>query len=218
MIENKAYFEKHKYRNPSDPAVKAFVLPKLRFIETCGCFKEKGLKVLDVGSGNGTFGWYLSKYTDYPVCIDYSSQLLNDNPCRHKIRADTYKLPFSDRRFDIVFAGNLLHHLDDPQRAIMEMSRCSKKYIVLIEPNRYNPLMFLFSLMVSSERGGLASCRKRWVDALRKAGFEIKGCIITGMISQQNTPRALIPFLRLFDFNFCFGEYVVMVGEKRDDK
>ena len=218
MVENKKYFEKHKYRDPADPVVGAFALPKLKFIGACGCFKEKGMRVLDVGSGNGTFGWYLSKYTDDVICVDYSAQLLNDNPCKLKMRADAYKLPFSAGVFDVVFEANILHHLDHPERAIEEMARCSKRYIVIIEPNRYNPLMFLFSLIVPSERGGCASFRKRWFAALRKAGVDIKGCIVTGMISQQNTPRILIPFLQLFDFNFWLGEYVVIVGEKRNGR
>jgi hypothetical protein len=34
------------------------------------------------------------------------------------------------------------------------MSRVSRKYVVLLEPNRYNPLMFAFSLVVAAERGG----------------------------------------------------------------
>ena len=28
-----------------------------------------------------------------------------------------------------------------------------REYIVLIEPNRYNPLMFIFALLVKAERG-----------------------------------------------------------------
>jgi len=217
MIENKEYFEKHKYRKPTDYVVEAFVAPKLKFIQECGCFGGKKARILDVGSGNGTFSWHLSKYADV-TCIDYSSQLLNDNECMSKVRGSAYQLPFSNGLFDIVFEANMLHHLDHPQSVIEEMARCSSKYIIVIEPNRYNPLMFLFSWMVASEKGVRVSFKKRWVDTLAKAGFDITGCIVTGMISQQNTPRIFIPFLRLFDFNFWLGEYVVVVGEKRDDK
>ena len=218
MIENKEYFEKHKYRAPTDYVVKAFVLPKLKFIQGCGCFKENKIKVLDVGSGNGTFGWHLSKYADEVVCIDYSSQLLNDNPCRLKIRGSAYQLPFPDGLFNIVFEANILHHLDRPERAVAEMARCSDRYIVLIEPNRYNPLMFLFSLIVGSEKGVRLSFKNRWRNVLEGLGFGIAGCYVTGMISQQNTPKILIPFLRLFDFNFGLGEYIVVVGEKNHAK
>jgi len=214
MIENKKYFEKHKYRAPTDPVVKAFVLPKLKFIEACGCFEKKDMKVLDVGSGNGTFGHYLSEFANNIFCLDYSLQLINTNPCALKVRGDVYELPFPDKIFDVVFEANVLHHLDSPMDAVAEMARCSRKYIVIIEPNRYNPLMFLFSLLVPSERGGCGSFKKRWADALRDAGFKLTGCTVTGMISQQNTPKVLIPLLRLFDFDFWLGEYIVLVGEK----
>ena len=36
----------------------------------------------------------------------------------------------------------------------------------------------------------------------------------TGMISQNNTPSALIPLLRCFDRDFPLGEYLIAVGEK----
>jgi hypothetical protein len=34
------------------------------------------------------------------------------------------------------------------------------------------------------------------------------------MISQNNTPAFLVPFLRYFDRQFPLGEYVITVGEK----
>ncbi len=62
MIENKEYFEKHKYRNPADYLVKAFIAPKIKFIEEQGCFKRNNIKIPDVGSGNVAFSHYLNKY------------------------------------------------------------------------------------------------------------------------------------------------------------
>jgi ubiquinone/menaquinone biosynthesis C-methylase UbiE len=217
MIEDKEYFKKHKYRAPADYLVRAFVLPKLEFIRRCGCLKD-GINILDVGSGNGTFGWHLAKYTDNVMCVDNSSQLLKDNPCKFKIKGSAYQLPFPDGRFYMTFEANMLHHLDHPYSAIEEMFRCSSKYIVIIEPNRYNPLMFLFSCLVSSESGVRGSFRKKWEEALRNLGCSIAGCVVTGMITQENTPKAFVPFLRLFDFNFWLGEYIIIIGKKPDDR
>ena len=125
MIENKEYFEKHQYRNPADYLVKAFVAPKIKFMEEQDCFKRNNAKVLDVGSGNGTFSHHFNKYTNQVICVDYSEQLLRANSSRSKARATAYQLPFKDGQFDLVFEANLLHHVDDPYRAIEEIKRCS---------------------------------------------------------------------------------------------
>jgi len=217
MVEDKRYFETHKYRDPDDYVVRAFVEPKLRFIEKCGCFGQGGASVLDVGAGNGTFGMYLGARAGTLVCADYSMQLLSDNPAMLKVRGDAYDMPFFDKKFDVVFEANLLHHLDDPHRALKEMARCSRDYIVLIEPNRYNPLMFLFSLIVRSERGVQMSYKKRWEAILKDLKFDIVGTMVTGMITQQNTPACMVPLLRHFDFNFFLGEYVILVGKRHVD-
>lgn len=215
MIENKEYFEKHKYRNPSDYLVKAFVQPKIKFMEEQGCFKRNKIKILDVGSGNGTFSNYFNKYTDQVICVDYSEQLLRENSARARARANAYQLPFRDNQFDMVFEANLLHHVDDPYRVIEEIRRCSREYIVLVEPNRYNPLMFIFSLMVKVERGVRISSMGKWKRALMGMDIEFIAGMTTGMITQERTPEFLIPILRLFDFNFFLGEYIILIGRKR---
>ena len=217
MIENKKYFEKHKYRNPADYLVKAFVAPKIRFMEEHGCFRRNNIKILDVGSGNGTFSHYFYKYTNQVICVDYSEQLLRANYSRSRTRATAYQLPFKDGQFDLVFEANLLHHVDDPYRAIEEIKRCSREYIVLIEPNRYNPLMFIFALLVKAERGVFVSCINKWRNMLTSPGIEIVAGMATGMITQDNTPAFMVPILKLFDFKFFLGEYVILIGKKRSN-
>ncbi len=103
MLENKKYFSKHKYRQPDDYVVKSFVMPKIKFMADSGCFGKKDIGILDVGSGNGTFSWYFSKYGDKIISLDYSEQLLGANPCKLKVLADGYSLPFKDNQFDIVW-------------------------------------------------------------------------------------------------------------------
>ena len=46
------------------------------------------------------------------------------------------------------------------------------------------------------------------------AGVRVVACRTTGMISQNNTPQALIPLLRRFDRQIWWGEYIVVVAEK----
>lgn len=218
MIENKEYFEKHQYRNPADYLVKSFVMPKIKFMEEHGCFKRSNAKVLDVGSGNGTFSHYFNKYVNQVACVDYSEQLLRANFSRSKARATAYQLPFKDGQFDLVFEANLLHHVNDPYRVIEEITRCSREYIVLVEPNRYNPLMFIFALLVKAERGVLVSCINKWKNAIASLDIEIVAGMTTGMITQENTPEFMVPILKLFDFKFFLGEYIILIGKKRSSQ
>ncbi len=214
MPENNEYFQIHKYRNPQDYSVRAYVLPKIKFMEENGCFQGKNIKILDVAGGNGTFSAYFKKYTQRVVSVDYSEQLLRSNPARLRSLGDAYRLPFRDKEFDIVFEANLLHHLDEPHLAINEMKRCSNNYLIFIEPNRYNPIMFFFGLFVKPERGTLISFKKRWENMIKSLDIEVCAATVTGMISQQNTPGLMVPFLKFFDFNFALGEYVALVCKR----
>ena len=63
-----------------------------------------------------------------------------------------------------------------------------REYIVLIEPNRYNPLMFIFALLVKAERGVLFSGINKWRNTLKSLDVEIVAGMVTGMITQENTP------------------------------
>jgi 2-polyprenyl-3-methyl-5-hydroxy-6-metoxy-1,4-benzoquinol methylase len=48
--------------------------------------------------------------------------------------ADAENLPFADRKFDIVVVHDGLHHLDHPDRAIIEMARVANKGVLIMDP------------------------------------------------------------------------------------
>ena len=45
----------------------------------------------------------------------------------HLLVADVHALPFEDSSFDLVFAGGLLPHLDDPVTALAELARVARQ-------------------------------------------------------------------------------------------
>jgi len=47
------------------------------------------------------------------------------------IEAEVTKLPFDSNSFEIVVSLNVLEHLNEPSRAIRELLRCAKKYLVI---------------------------------------------------------------------------------------
>ena len=170
--------------------------------------------VLDVGCGNGIFTLRFANAGASVTGLDYSRHLLGQNTHSRLVCGDATKLPFPDGSFEVVFEANLLHHVDDRERVIMEMARTSRRYVALLEPNRYNPLMFALSLAVRAERGVLKSCLSRLDSEVTRCGLRVVKTMTTGMISQNNTPAPLVPLLKRFDRPIWWGEYLVLIAEK----
>ena len=207
------YFDNVDYRGPLHPVVQAYVDPKLRHIDETISIQPEW-SILDVGCGNGIFTHHLAQMCPSVVGLDYSSHLLAQNPQKALVRGDAKTLPFPTESFDVTFEANLLHHVSDRLGVIAEMARVSRNYVVLLEPNRRNPVMFGLSLLVAEERGGLQSSVKRLQREIRDCGLEFVSALTTGMISQNNTPLFLVPFLRRFDRPISWGEYIVMIAKK----
>ncbi|MGO9061827.1 MAG: class I SAM-dependent methyltransferase [Candidatus Binataceae bacterium] len=205
------YFNNVQYRDPFHPVVEAYAAPKIDFIRRH--VRLEG-RILDVGSGNGIFAARFAQTGALVVGIDSSYPLLQQNPHRRLICADATRLPFPDASFDLVFEANVLHHVPDRELVVREMNRVCRRHIVLVEPNLYNPLMLVFFLLVRAERGGLKSRVGRLQRELKNSGLRVIASHTTGMISQNNTPERLLPWLRRFDRPIWWGEYIVMIAEK----
>lgn len=205
------YFSQVAYRDPLDPVVAAYADPKLEFIQRHVQLRGR---LLDVGCGNGIFTLRFARVGAEVTGLDFSRHLLGQNRHCCLVCGDATALPFPDRSFEVVFEANLLHHVADREAVIREMARTSRRYVVLLEPNRYNPLMFAFSLAVRAERGGLKSCLARLRDEVSRCGLRTIRTLITGMISQNNTPAALVPVLKRFDRPIWWGEYLLLIAER----
>lgn len=70
---------------------------------------------------------------------------------------DALALPFGPGAFDLVLCRDLLHHLEQRDRAVRELRRVLKPGGVLwiVEPNGKNPLIRLHALLRPHERGQL---------------------------------------------------------------
>ena len=98
--------------------VEASTSPEIRFI-----LKEMGdvydKEILDIGSGLGEFGLYLSKRGAKVTLLDISSEMLNFSKKvadKHSIEIDTLHGDIINlkikKKFDFIYAGNYLHHVD----------------------------------------------------------------------------------------------------------
>jgi SAM-dependent methyltransferase len=206
------YFSSVEYREATHPVVMAYASPKIDHVLKTITLPPNP-KILDVGCGGGVFTYHLHQISDSVVGLDFSGHLLAQN--RHAVRVcgDAGNLPFPAASFDLAFEANLLHHVPDRESVVREMKRVSRKYVVLIEPNRLNPVMFAFSLAVPAERGGLNSSARTLRRLVENNGLTCLSVMTTGMISQNNTPEFLLPFLKRFDKEIIWGEYVVLIAE-----
>jgi len=211
----KKFWENHniiKRRHPSHPVIKAYVAPKIQFIQK-NIPLTKDTTLLDVGCGNGFFTYYFAKICQV-TGLDFSKQMLSINPHYRLVYSDAENLPFSDESFDITFCASLLHHLGDPGKAIQEMKRVAKKYIIISEPNRNNPFLFLFNFIRKEERGGLKFTKNYLLNLGRNFGLKDINCLVAGMLFPNKTPSILLPILRNLNFRHPWGNCITIIFKK----
>lgn len=65
------------------------------------------------------------------------SRITNGKPgiCESHATIDVEQMDLPDESFDLVFAHAVLHHCRSPHRALCEMLRVSRKYVIFLEPN-----------------------------------------------------------------------------------
>lgn len=110
--------------------------------------------ILDTGCGNGPLVNLIYKKFERVVGLDSSEEALKHVESE-KVLADISSIPFRDKGFDLVVCSETLEHLPekDYSRAVKEIKRVVKKYIIVTVPNSEN-------LIRSSEM--CPNC-KRWI-------------------------------------------------------
>ena len=102
----------------------------------------KGSRVLVICCGSGMDAEYLAREGATVTAMDISSGCLD----RARVRAERYgveyqlvkgdaeNLPFTDGSFDYGFVHDGLHHLQEAEQAIAELSRVARHGIMITEP------------------------------------------------------------------------------------
>ena len=92
-----------------------------------------GMKVLDVGAGVFGTCQYISEETTIKAelhCIDqsYTAKEIVEARCPliHYLVHSVEELPYDDKAFDVVIAGEIIEHMEDPQAFVKELCRVGK--------------------------------------------------------------------------------------------
>lgn len=101
-------------------------------VHTAQEYSKKGEKILEIGKGSGFFADYLKKLGCDVTTCDFDKNLSPD------IVADIRSLPIKDASFYLVTAFEVLEHIpyEDLPKALSELKRVSKKYVVISLPYR----------------------------------------------------------------------------------
>lgn len=125
-------------------------------------FTPLGSRVLDLGCGEGATLLHLgapagaSGVDLFPEKVAFAQEHL---PTCHFRCASVYELPFENASFDHLLVRDVVHHLEQPDRFVDECRRVLALggRIDILEPCRYNPLIFLHAVTNRAERGELRS-------------------------------------------------------------
>lgn len=130
-------YKKHKNPNPVQQ-----ILINNFYRELFKILKPyKSNSILDVGCGEG---FTLKKLEEKRIGknnegIDFSEDAIRlGNEIYPQLKlaiGDVYDLKFKDNSFDIAVCTEVLEHLEDPVKAVSEIKRVTKKYIVFSVPN-----------------------------------------------------------------------------------
>jgi SAM-dependent methyltransferase len=101
---------------------------------------KDGEKVLDIGSGGDPFP-YATHLTDkFPGDTHHRYQKLNTKNLPFT-QADVQNLPFEDKSFDFVYCSHVLEHVEDPAKALSEISRVGKRGFIEV-PDKMSDIIF----------------------------------------------------------------------------
>lgn len=213
QIQDSHWSKDKRSRRSPDHSVVCAVFEPLADIVASSISNPGQASVLDVGCGNGFLQWALQRRFRYVAGLDYSRQMLEVNPCGEKYLGSCTDIQFPDNSFNVVVAAHLLHHLAEPERdtTLAEMRRVARQTVISFEPNRNNPLMFLFSAIKPEERMATRFTRSYMCRLFIRAGLGNVHAHVEGWIVPNKAPTWWIPIgtvmdrspLRKFGFDIC---------------
>jgi ubiquinone/menaquinone biosynthesis C-methylase UbiE len=127
-MKSKVYFD--KVSDQWDGMRQSFFSDRIREKMCAEALVKEGLTAVDVGAGTGFITQELLNRKLRVIAIDQSQEMLDVLKQKFSssgelicLQADAYKLPLENESVDFVMANMFLHHVENPQRAIAEMTR-----------------------------------------------------------------------------------------------
>jgi len=140
-------YKKHTHKNPIQ---RLLLWNFFRHLVNLTATKKVD-SILDVGCGEG---FTLNRLKEHGIGkklegLEYSKDAIALGkklyPGIKIIHGSVYELPYEDNSFDLVLCTEVLEHLEEPAKALKELVRVAKKYLVISVPNEP---FFMFAQLV----------------------------------------------------------------------
>jgi SAM-dependent methyltransferase len=138
--------------------------------------------LLDFGAGNG---WMLNQLLTADVDVGTATAVDVQRRDEYHLPVELYdgeRLPFDDRSFDATMAVDVIHHCADPEAALRDAARVTRRFIIL-KDHTYRSQVGFAILSALDEAGnrkfGIPSRHRyqsgfAWDAALIDAGFTLR--------------------------------------------
>lgn len=136
-MKSTSNFDKHQHRNPIQRKLIAnFYRDVYAVLESI-----QPESILDAGCGEGVtlnnlhekgIGKKLEGFDFLKTAVDIGNKTFPNLAIK---QANIYDLSYKDNSFDLVLCNEVLEHLEDPKKALKELKRVTKKYLLLSVPN-----------------------------------------------------------------------------------
>ncbi|MGB9595394.1 MAG: class I SAM-dependent methyltransferase [Candidatus Poribacteria bacterium] len=138
-------------------------------------YAKPASKILDLGCGNGLSSKMINEFGYNVIGTDISHFFLVDslkfqNESLSYCVCDVLDLPFCDESFDVVCSNELIEHITDASKSLLEMIRVLKKggILVIMGPNLCSPFWSLIDLVnIIRGRKGRYVWAETWRQALK---------------------------------------------------
>jgi len=204
------------YREFDHPVVAVFGRQRVDYLSRQVDLSRVATAV-DVGCGDGFSTFYMRERIPTVFAVDRSAAMLRRHPMRGEgtvVRGDILSLPLPDASVDLAYCWEVLHHLSDPEAAIREMARVSRRFVVIVEPNRANPLQFAFGVIDRHHRWQLKFSLAYLRRLMRASGLDVAHASSGGFILPNRTPRPLLGLLRKLPYSSAIGISNWVIGVK----
>ena len=137
MSKLKDYYDGYWNRRLNTEEISKVTISRAKFVAELLPYKDLG-KTLDIGCGDGTLLYVLSKRYDFsldPYGIEISKKAGNAATGRGinvYIGSAESEFPYEDDFFDTVICSEVLEHLISPDRALSEIGRIAKRDATII--------------------------------------------------------------------------------------
>lgn len=175
--------------------------------------KCKGKSILEIGSGTGRLTRELAKCGAHLVCVDFSRKMhehlrmgLHSNSVEYFVMSGT-DLGFADNTFDGCLAVNVMSHVKDGSKILMEVNRVLKEggFFVANFPNLLSVYLPIGGIVNLFGRSLQAPVYSRWysfgrtIRLLRNARLNPVRVLGHMILPRKYCPTVLFKFFRELD-------------------